>query len=153
MIELSLRPDPEHDLEADEAPESAPAAAIEHAYFVVPVRLAIGGVDLLAYPGVYPDWRPLPVLGFSSHLLNTVAGLEHGQSGTVTLEDGGFLSITRDGNNLLITTSLSPVSASAPRDEFVGAAANFARAACDYVLSLSPRMAAHPAWVGWCPES
>ena len=95
MIELSLRPDPEHDLEAEVAPEAAPAAAIEHTYFVTPVRLAVEGVELLAYPGVYPDWRPLPVLGFASQLLTTVVGLGHGKSGVVALDDGGFLSITR----------------------------------------------------------
>lgn len=153
MIELSLRPDPDDGLEAEEAPEAAPAAAIEHTYFVVPVRLSIDGEELLAYPGVHPDWRPLPVLGFASQLLNAVAGLEHGQSGTVTLEDGGLLSIARDRDNFFITTSLSVVSASAPRDEFVRAAVSFARAACDYVLSLAPGMVAHPAWSGWCPES
>lgn len=153
MIELTLRPVPEHEADADEAPESAPAAAIEHTYFVAPVRLTVDGQELLTFPGVYPDWRPLPLLGFSSQLCNTVAGLEDGESGTVTLEDGGFLLITRDGNRLVIATSLTPVSATVPRDEFVSAVANFARAACNYVLSLSPGMAAHPAWTGWCQES
>ena len=152
MIELTLRPDPDPELEADEAPESAPAAAIEHTYFVVLVRLVVDGEELLVYPGVYPDWRPLPVLGFASQLRRAAMELEPGQSTTITLADGGFLSITREDNNFVLTTSLHPVRVSSPRDEFAIAAADFARDACAYVLSVAPAMSTHPAWSRWCPE-
>ncbi|WP_248582715.1 hypothetical protein [Nocardioides sp. InS609-2] len=135
MIELSMRPDLDYDVEADEVPESAPAAAIEHTYFVVPVRLTVDGQALLAYRGVYADWRPLPVLGFAIQMRGIVTGLKDGQSGTVTLEDGGFLSITRHGDNLVFATSLESITVTALRDDLVIAAERLAQQACEYVRS------------------
>lgn len=152
MIELTMRPMPDDELEAEEAPESTPAAAIEQTYFVVPVRLNIDGEELLAYPGVYPDWRPLPVLGFATQLRRTVLGLEHGRSGTITLADGGFLSISRDDANLVFTMSLAPVRVSAGRDSVVAAVVGFSQSACAYVKSIAPAMPTHPAWSEWCPD-
>jgi len=152
MIELAFRPASEHELEGDENPESAPVAAIEHTYFVVPVRLNINGEELLAYPGVYPDWRPLPVLGFATQLRRTVVELGHGQSGTITLADGGFLSISRDGDSLVFMTSLAPVRVRTSRDEVVRAALDFSLAACKYVQTVAPAISTHPAWGGWCPD-
>lgn len=152
MIELSLRPVPEHELEVVEAPESAPAAAIEQTCFVVPVRLNVDGEELLAYPGVYPDWRPLPVLGFATQLRRTTLGLEHGQSGMITLADGGFLSILRDGNSLVFTMSLAVIRVTTSRDDVVRAAVAFSQAACDYVQSIAPAMPTHPVWREWCPK-
>lgn len=96
MIELSLRSDPQCDAEGDLGAALAPAAAIEHTYFGVLVRLNIDGDELLAFPGVYSDWRPVPALGFASQLLRTVLELEPGRTGMVTLEDGGVLSIARE---------------------------------------------------------
>ncbi len=153
MIELAFRPDPVDDLEVDETPEFAPAAAIEHTYFVVPVRLSIDGEELLAFPGVYPDWRPLPILGFASQLRRTVVALEHGQARTITVEDGGSLSISRDGDSLVFTTSLAPIRVSASRDELITVVLNFSREACDYARSVSPAVSTHPSWSSWCPES
>ena len=153
MIQLALRPDPAYDPEVDEAPEFAPAAAIEHTYFVVAVRLNVAGEDLLVFPGVYPDWRPLPVLGFASQLRRTVLALEYGEEGTITLEDGGFLSISRGRDNLVFTTSLAPIRVSALRSEFIAAVLNFSREACGYARSMSPTVTTHPSWGSWCPES
>lgn len=150
MIELEFRRILRDDLEIQEAPESAPAAAIEHTYFVVPVRLNVQGEELLAYPGVYPDWRPLPVLGFATQLRRTVTGLEHRQSGSITLADGGSLAISRDGSDLVFTRALAPVQVTASRDESVRAAVDFLLAVCEYVQSVAPTISTHPAWSGWC---
>lgn len=152
MIGLFLRPDPEHELDADEAPELAPAAAIEHTYFVVPMRLNIDGEELLAFPGVYPDWRPLPALGFVSQMFKTLSRLKDGESGTVTLEDGGLLLIACHSDTLILKSSLSLRSVTVPRADLLSAAEMFARVVCDYVLSVSPAMTTHPAWSDWCPE-
>ncbi|EHR52038.1 hypothetical protein SacmaDRAFT_3835 [Saccharomonospora marina XMU15] len=152
MIELSLLPAPDYDADADAGAESAPAAAIEHTYFVVLVRLNIDGQELLAFPGVYSDRRPLPALGFASQLLRTVSELGHGESGTVTLEDGGVLSIARDGDHLAVASSLAATRVTVLRSDLLGAARALARVACDYVLSVSPAMATHASWRDWCPE-
>ena len=83
MIELTFRADVES--EDDQAPESASAAAIEHTYFVVPVRFAIDGRELLTFPGANPDWRPLPVVGLST---------------TRTYSVGGEVVVTRSGQGV-----------------------------------------------------
>ena len=74
MIELAFQADDEgvrSDLEA--FPAQAPAAALEHTYFVVPTRLTVDGNELLAFPGVYEAWRPLPLLGLRVLHLGAVA--------------------------------------------------------------------------------
>lgn len=152
IFELALRPEPQDEPGTTETPEFASSAAIEQTYFVVPVRLCIDGHELLIYPGVHPAWRPLPVLGFATRLRRVLITLEPRRSEAITLADGGSLEIYRDEDNLILTTSLAPLRANAPREELVAAAVHFSSEACDYARSVSPTISAHPFWSTWCPE-
>ncbi len=120
-------------------------------YFVAPVRLCVDGQELLAWPELYRDWRPLPVLGLASGLRDLVLALEHGQVGCVFLADGGELKISRDRERLVFSSTLLPVRASASRDEVIPAVLAFSHEACVFAQLVAPTVALHPEWSGWCP--
>ncbi len=149
MIELALRADASDLSEADEVVVGSPGSAIEHTFFVVPVRFSVAGVDLLAYPDVYADWRPLPVLGFASQLRRTVMELEPGQAGTVSLEDGGALKLCRKGANFTIEATLIGVQVTVSRDELMAAVTRFSGEAASFAQSVAPSIVDHPVWGEW----
>lgn len=150
-IELAMRADDEA-LRADleESPVEAPAAAVEQTYFVVPVRLAVDGQELLAFPGVYDAWRPLPLLGFAPRLRDLAIGLRDGEAATLSLADGGCLELRRNGAEVLISSSITGDEATVSAQQLAEAAGALARDACAYVLSVIPEMASHGSWELWC---
>jgi hypothetical protein len=76
MITLEIRidePSLKDDLRFD--PAGADVALLEETYFVMPVRLAISGQELLTPDG----WAPLPILGFARRLYEETRKLEPGR--------------------------------------------------------------------------
>lgn len=151
VIDLAIRADDEA-LRADleESPVEAPAAAVEQTYFLVPMRLAVDGKELLAFPGAYEAWRPLPLLGFAPHLRDVATGLREGEAATLSLTDGGCLEFRRRGAEMVIRSSLTGDEATVSAERLAEAAVGLAAEACAYVLSIVPAMAAHGSWESWC---
>lgn len=149
-IELAIQPDDEA-LRADleESPVEAPAAAIEQTYFVVPTRLAVDGKELLAFPGVYDAWRPLPLLGFAPRLRDSAIRLKDGEAATLSLSDGGALELRRDGADVRISSSMTGDEVTISAERLVEAAGALAHEACAYVLSIIPSMVTHSSWESW----
>jgi hypothetical protein len=153
VIELAIQADDDEvrsDLDA--LPSTAPAAALEHTYFVVPTRLAVDGKDLLAFPGVYEAWRPLPLLGFAPRLRAVASALPDGQAATLSLADGGTLEFRRDGADVRIRASLTGDEVTVAAEHLADASVAFAREVCEYVLSIVPSMLAHGSWSMWCGD-
>jgi hypothetical protein len=150
-IELAMRADDEAvRADLDDSPVDAPAAAVEETFFVVPTRLAVDGIELLTYPGVYDGWRPLPLLGFAPRLRNLTTGLRAGKAATLSLRDGGHLEFRRDGTVVVISSSLTGDDAAISVERLADAAVNFSADVCAYLLSLIPAMAGHTSWESWC---
>jgi hypothetical protein len=153
IVRLEIRPDDEA-LRADveEVLVDAPAAALEHTYFVVATRFVVDGEELLAYPGVYEAWRPLPLLGFAPRLSKVARDIADGETTTISLMDGGTLELGRKGRTVIIRASLTGAEVTVARARLVHATADFADEVCAYVVSAAPAIACHAAWGTWCGD-
>ena len=154
MIELAIEHDDEA-LRADgESPTEAPAAALEETYFVVPTRFAVNGKELLAYPGgAHEAWRPLPLLGFGPRLRDIALSVKDGDAATISLAGGGSLELRREVETVVLKSSLAGDEVRASHDELMATAAAFATDVCNYLQSVLPSLATHPAWRNWCGAS
>jgi hypothetical protein len=153
MIVLAFQPDEAAIGEdAAAAPENARAAVIEEMYFVLPTRFQVTGVDLLEYPGVYPAWRPLPLLGFAPGLRRVTTAIDDGQTDGIALRDGGVLFVARDGAQVRLWSSLAPDSSVAvAHAELAIETAQFGSEVCRFIAAAVPLMEEHSAWRTWCP--
>lgn len=138
------------DLES--SPESAEPGVLETTYFVMPVRFAIDDGDMLAFPGAYADWRPLPLLGFATHLHNALRSIEDDGSRQITLAEGGQILLRRDGDEVRISSSiLDRKDVSVRYDELLAASGRFLAEVRDLLLKRIPSMQEHPNWSEWFP--
>ncbi len=137
-----------------EGPESAdvvslPSAALETTCFETWVRFAVDGVELLAYPGVSPDWRRVPLLGFATILRGAVLSLGRTRTARMALSEGGMLRLDRTGDVVTLSSSLIPEQAKVAAMQLEAETNRFAREACEVVRSVAPTIAEHPNWPRW----
>lgn len=137
----------EEDLHA--SPVTAEAGVLEETYFVMPVTFVVDGADLLTLPG--HQARSLPVLGFSSHMLQALEQMPSTGQRRVYLAGGGDISLRAAGNRVEINSSLTNRQVSVDRTELLLAFSKFADRVKHQLLSLVPGMESHPHWRGWFP--
>jgi hypothetical protein len=132
----------------DHQPALASPAALEETYFVMPVRFAIGGTELLSVPGQVEPWRRLPLIGFSTDLHKTVA-LLGAQGATCYLAGGGELRIRPQDGFVGVTSSLSQTTAVAPMHELLEAVDSFCLHVRGFLATHVPDLHSHQSWVNW----
>jgi hypothetical protein len=131
-------------------PASANPAALEETYFVMPFRFAIDGAELLGVNG--KRTHPLPLLGFSSDLHQTIKNLRVGEAKKFYLAGGGHLVLERVGRTLRVFSSLTGKTAFVDADS-LSHAVRFLLARVRALLAKHfPKMQTHPAWQNWFPQ-
>lgn len=133
-------------------PQDAARAALEHTYFVMPVRFTAGQTDLLTFPGVYTSWRPQPLIGFSAGLVRAASATED-HPVSISIADGGRLNFQFSDAGIRVTSSLLPRDVEVvPQRELIDAANSFRERVRDFLLERVPLLRTHPCWMTWFPS-
>jgi len=153
------------------SPEGASPAALEETYFVMPVRFCINGVELLEQPGrekrnvfiagheqsaqriELPSdegcWLPLPLVGFATRGLQALTQAKPGSGQRLYLAGGGYLVLTRHGEQLSVESSINGKTSSTQFAEVLNAFRVFVEKVRQLLVSRVPAIQQHPSWKQW----
>jgi len=150
MITLDFEMD-QHVLEEDlrASPVNADAGVLEETYFVMPVKFVVDGTDLLSLPG--HQAHSLPLLGFTTHMLQALEQMAYTGQRRVYLAGGGDISLRAAGNRVEISSSLTNRQVTVDRAELLLALRNLAARVQQQLRSLVPGMDRHSSWRNWFP--
>lgn len=132
------------------APVTANQAAMEETYFVMPVRVYVGGTDVLAMNSGAA--RPLPLIGFATDLRLALEQLEAGRRMDVYLAGGDELSLCLQDDLIEIQRVPDGQIAKVARSELRAAARSFSARVRATLLQRVPELRSHPNWLDWFPE-
>lgn len=176
MVLLEFQVDEAAFREAEEAnPAAIGAAVVEQTYLVMPVRLRVGGTELLELPpspaqglwisepggitlpprpdgAVQSPWRSLPLLHVAVEGLAQVRQARARGSATYHLPGGGWLRFEVAGENVLVTSDLGQ-TAVATIAALVQAFEEFAAAVRAALRQRLPELSRHPYWGRWLQEA
>jgi hypothetical protein len=152
---------------------SADAVALDYTYFVLPVRLAVDGMEVLEYPRREPrvmwagdpvtrelvpipstdtgpgPWLELPVLHVATIGLETVRGLAESDTATYMLPGADHIRFARVGECVQISVGHTGPSASAPYQQVLDAFERFAGEVRRLLAREVPEILEHPYWGPW----
>jgi hypothetical protein len=129
------------------SPVSADPAALEETYFVMPVRFSVDGVNLLSMSA--DQAHSLPLLGFSTHVLQMLEHMQSTDEGRVYLAGGGDVSICTEGQRVRIRSSLTNREVTVDREALLSAFRSFADCVKHQLVTWVPGIDRHPHWRTW----
>jgi hypothetical protein len=151
-------------------PAHAPAAALQETYLVMPTRLTVDNVEMLALPrreriftagsggsAVVDDrqvtddpWLRLPLLHVATVGPAALDNASASGSGTYTLPGvGSQLRFDVDGSFVTVTSDLNGRAQRVPTADVQAAFRQFARRVRHLVRERVPELLDHPAFVDW----
>ena len=169
-VELEFQPDSRV---ASDASAGDPAALFEQTLLVVPVRLRVGGQDMLAIgrssttawsvnpsgtaaptePVEFETWTEEPLLGFLCRLRDAVAAAQRsGRAHCYLIQDRDLTLTLRQRSHLAVTSPTGTVTAVAPLHEFIDEIGRFEGSVREWLEAEAPQLVRHPSWPEWFPE-
>lgn len=148
------------DLQVDEAvlsddrqynPAVADPAVIETTYFTMPVRFSVDDAELLETPGGF--WLPQPVLGFATHLVQSLDALHSTGSARCSVAGAGTLRFQRRGEQVQLTCSFNRVEVEVSIDDLDKAFKHFREKVEAVLRTRIPELTTHPSWSTWFPAN
>ena len=128
--------------------------ALDVTYFIMPVRLAIGGVEMLEWSG--PDagppsvWCDLCLLDLAAGGLECVRSLEDNTQATYSsLEDARELKLQRHGDTVRVHSPRNGHEATAGYEDLLNAFEAFARNVKQTLLKALPELRNDEYWGAW----
>jgi hypothetical protein len=130
-------------------PAVADPAVIETTYFTMPVRFSVDDAELLETPGSF--WLPQPVLGFATHLGQSLDTLRSTGAARCSVADAGTLNFQRRGEQVRITCSFNGVEVEVSIDDLARVFEDFRERVEAVLRTRVPELATHPSWSTWFP--
>jgi len=151
-VAISLDFQIDQDVLEDDRASAAAAdpAVVETTYFVVPVRFAVDGRDVLRMPD--GTWLRQPMVGFSTELASSVEELRVRGSSECTAADAGTLRLRLLDGTVRIECSLTGLVLEAPITELEEAIWTFREKVKTVLLAFAPEITRHPSWAKWFPS-
>jgi hypothetical protein len=154
-----------------ETPRLADAAVLEMTYFVMPVRMCFGDVELLEWrsrapvPGFVGNeagdlvqvefrdagsaWMALPLIGLVAGFQEFLSRAEQERPFLVTAPVEPLLACIRREDHVHVKSEVNGRSASVPWREFVSAVGEFRNRVAELLSNRVPRVMEHPNWHSW----
>ena len=132
-------------------PAVADPAVIETTYFTMPVRFSVDDIEVLQTPS--GSWLPQPVLGFATHLDQSLDNLRSTGSASCSVDGAGTLSFQRRGEQVQLTCSFNRIEVEVSIDDLDSAFKDFRERVAAVLRTRVPELTRHPSWSTWFPAS
>ena len=132
-------------------PAGADPAVIETTYFMMPGRFSVGDTEILQTPS--GPWLPQPVLGFATHLEQSLDALRSSGFVSCSVAGAGTLTFRRRGEQVQLTCSFNRIETEVSIDDLAGAFKDFRERVGAVLQTRVPEITRHPSWSRWFPAS
>lgn len=144
-------------------PRKADEVALYHTYFMMPVRLRVGDVEMLELnlPDAphpqhpiqrmpSPAWQELPVLHVATVGLDTLKEAKETGTAQYDVPEDGILHLTIQAEDVHVVSSNRPdMMGHAPYHEVLDAFERFAAHIRQQLVQSCPELMEHPSWGAW----
>lgn len=139
----------------ESSPGSADAGVLSETYFVLPVSLIIGGVELLETPARSsgeqpPSWLPIPILDMATAGLDAVKEAKKKGNSMYSLSGfGSRLYFNMSGNEVVVYSQVNGREARTSYGQLLNAFERFALEVRCFLIKNVPELREHPYWGRW----